>query len=98
MRRIAAHYIYWRQLYKMSYIELNDEGLFKGVFPLDGEIAGMEFYDGLLIPVNEPEQLTGLNGLSGLFQQVIQSNITDNVFTGTMVYVYRIHRNKIFAV
>jgi hypothetical protein len=36
----------------MSYIELTDEGLFRGVFPLEGEIAGTEFYDGLLIPVN----------------------------------------------
>jgi hypothetical protein len=98
MRRIAAHYIYWRQLYKMSYLELTDEGLFKGVFPLDGEIAGTEFYDGLLIPVNEPGQLSGLNGLSGLFRQVSQSNITDNVFTGTTVHLYRIHRNKIYAV
>ncbi|MDR1160831.1 MAG: hypothetical protein LBK45_00680 [Tannerellaceae bacterium] len=52
MRRIAAHSIYWRRFYQMSYIELTDEGLFRGVFPLEGEIAGTEFYDGLLIPVN----------------------------------------------
>ena len=46
MRRIASHYIYWRQFYRLHYVELNDNGVLAGIFPLEGEIAGTEFYDG----------------------------------------------------
>ena len=49
MRRIASHYIYWRQFYRLHYVELNDNGVLAGIFPLEGEIAGTEFYDGILI-------------------------------------------------
>ena len=38
-------------MYKMHYVELDDKGAFVGVFPLNGEIAGTEFYDGIVIPV-----------------------------------------------
>lgn len=48
MRRIASHYIYWRQFYRLHYVELNDNGVLAGIFPLEGEIAGTEFYDGIL--------------------------------------------------
>jgi hypothetical protein len=82
----------------MSYIELDDDGIFNGIFPLYGEIAGTEFYDGLLIPVNEPGRLAELNGLSGLFHKISQLDITKNVFAGNTVYVYRIHCDKIYAV
>ena len=44
MRRIASHYIYWRQFYRLHYVELNDNGVLAGIFPLEGEIAGTEFY------------------------------------------------------
>lgn len=54
MRRIASHYIYWKQFYRMHYVELDDRGILTGVFPLEGEIAGTEFYDGILIPVPVP--------------------------------------------
>lgn len=54
MRRIASHYIYWRQFYRMHYVELDDSGILTGVFPLEGEIAGTEFYDGILILVPIP--------------------------------------------
>lgn len=54
MRRIASHYIYWKQFYRMHYVELDDWGILTGVFPLEGEIAGTEFYDGILIPVPVP--------------------------------------------
>lgn len=50
MRRIASHYIYWRQFYRLHYVELNDNGVLAGIFPLEGEIAGTEFYDGHLDP------------------------------------------------
>ena len=50
MRRVASHYIYWKQFYRMHYAELDDRGVLAGVFPLEEEIAGTEFYDGILIP------------------------------------------------
>lgn len=51
MRRVASHYLFWRQLYRMHYVELDDTGAFAGVYPLDAEIAGTEFYDGIIVPV-----------------------------------------------
>jgi hypothetical protein len=82
----------------MSYIELTDGGLFNGVFPLDAEIAGTEFYDGLLVPVDRPDRLTRLNKSSGLLHAVSQSDITENVFAGAPVCLYRIHCDKIYVV
>lgn len=51
MRRIASHYVYYRQLHRMSYVELTEGNLFSGVYPLEEEIAGTEFYDGILVPI-----------------------------------------------
>ena len=51
MRRVASHYVYWNGLFRMHYVELDDEGCLAGVYPLEGEIAGTEFYDGVLFPV-----------------------------------------------
>jgi hypothetical protein len=82
----------------MSYIELDDKGIFNGVFSLYDEIAGTEFYDGLLIPVNEPDRFTKLDGLSGLSHEVRLSDITENVFVGNKVHLYRIHCDKIYTV
>ena len=62
MRRIASHYIYWRQFYRMHYVELDDSGILTGVFPLEGEIAGTEFYDGILILVPIPALDARLKG------------------------------------
>ena len=50
MRRIASHYVYWKQLLRMHYVELDEKENLVGVFPLNGEIAGTEFYDGILVP------------------------------------------------
>ncbi len=35
MRRIASYYIYWRQFYRLHYVELNDNGVLAGIFPLE---------------------------------------------------------------
>ena len=55
MRRIASHYIYWRQFYRMHYVELDDSGILTGVFPLEGEIAErkqeVQTYIFLLVPL-----------------------------------------------
>lgn len=58
MRRIASHYVYWRRLYKMHYIELDGAGVFQGIYPFKEEIAGTEFYDGTLIPFPADSVLT----------------------------------------
>lgn len=57
MRRVASHYIFWRRLYRMHYVELDENGFLAGVFPLDGEMAGTEFYDGIVIPVSSSFKL-----------------------------------------
>ena len=51
MRRLAAHWVWYKEVRSMHYIELDDEGRFVGVFPLREEIAGTAFYDGVLVPV-----------------------------------------------
>ena len=57
MRRIASHYVYWHRFYRMHYLESDDRGAFVGVYPLDEEIGGTEFYDGILIPVVDSSPL-----------------------------------------
>lgn len=64
MRRVASHYTYYRQLYRMHYVELDNQRAFTGVFPLDGEIAGTEFYDGILVPVACSEEMKSLEKIS----------------------------------
>lgn len=64
MRRVASHYTYYRQLYRMHYVELDNQGSFTGIFPLDGEIAGTEFYDGILVPVTCGEEMKSLEKIS----------------------------------
>lgn len=51
MRRVASHYVYWHRLYRMHYVELDESGALVGVYPLEAEIAGTEFYDGMIVPV-----------------------------------------------
>lgn len=51
MQRLASHYIYCKQLYRMHYLEISDAGEFEGLYPLSHEIAGTAFYDGLILPV-----------------------------------------------
>lgn len=52
MRRIAAHYIVCREnVFRLHYIELDNNGFIKDIYPLKQEIARTEFYDGILFPV-----------------------------------------------
>lgn len=85
MRRIASHYLYWRHLYRMYYLELDDWDRFVGVYPLEGEIAGTEFYDGTLIPLPSDFQLS----LPGL-QSDEWKKASDTLSVGMPVYVYRL--------
>ena len=65
MRRIAAHYVWCKQVYRMHYIELDDNGAFHGVYPLNEEIAGTAFYDGVLVPVLSSEPAIGFKQVMG---------------------------------
>ncbi|MDH6313574.1 hypothetical protein M2137_002364 [Parabacteroides sp. PFB2-10] len=51
MRRIASHFIWYRHVYTLHYLEIDERGCFRGVYPLCEEIAGTAFFDGVLIPV-----------------------------------------------
>lgn len=84
MRRFAAHYVWYKQVYRMHYIEVDDGGLFCGIFPLEAEIAGTAFYDGVLIPV--------LPGMAIDFQSMTNTwrDWTENVSIGSPAQVYRL--------
>lgn len=87
MRRIASHYLYWRQLYRMYYIELDDNGTFVHIRPLDEEIAGTEFYDGtlLLFPVD-----TKLSFTDFIMCRDRWMKLSDTLEPGVPVQVFRL--------
>lgn len=80
MRRIAAHYIYWKELLPLHYIELDENGLFVGVSPLKEEIEATEFRDGIVYPALADAQ-DGIRSLSDL----MNSGITETVQLGSRV-------------
>ncbi|MEI3119170.1 MAG: hypothetical protein V8T12_11035 [Parabacteroides johnsonii] len=49
MRRIASHYIYWRQFYRMHYVELDDSGINVVLFPLEGKLRVRSFMTALIL-------------------------------------------------
>lgn len=51
MKRVAAHYLHiysGEQPKALHYIELDNEGRFRGCFPLEREIESVSFYNGIL--------------------------------------------------
>lgn len=68
----------------MHYIEVDDEGLFRGVYPLEAEIAGTAFYDGVLIPV--------LSGTAVDRESLVENweIWTEEVHIGSPVQIYRL--------
>ena len=58
MRRVASHFVFWKGWRRMHYVELSDDGQLLGVEPLQEEIAGTEFYDGILLPVVASDTVT----------------------------------------
>ena len=84
MRRIAAHYVFWKKLLPLHYIELHDNNTLIGVFPLQEEIAGTEFWDGIIYPVSA-EKLTETNIDS--LDALKTSGITDTVELGDKVAI-----------
>ncbi len=53
--RKAAHYIYNGTPMKLHYIEIDQCGCLKGIFPLASEIAGTEFHDGVIFALPKDE-------------------------------------------
>ncbi len=49
IRRVASHYIFWHHIYKLHYVELDEDDCFIGIYPLEEEIENTKFYDGILI-------------------------------------------------
>lgn len=86
MRRIASHYIYWKKWHRMHYLEVDAEGRFVGVYPLEQEIANTEFYDGTLILL--PTDIT--IPIDGCFVSAQWLSAADMVTEGSSVAVYRL--------
>lgn len=84
MRRIAAHYVFWKKLLPLHYLELDDNDLLIGVFPLREEIAGTEFKDGIIYPVSL-ELTTEITITSP--EMLMASGITDTIESGDRVVV-----------
>ena len=63
----------------MHYIELDDNGAFHGVYPLNEEIAGTAFYDGVLVPVLSSEPAIGS-----------WPALTEKITLGCSVHIYRL--------
>jgi hypothetical protein len=93
MRRIAAHRVFWKQAYPMSYVETTDEGVFMGVYPLNNEeTPHTEFYDGLLLPVPQGSILaTALTE-----EQILRSGISEHISPGDKIHLYRFHREAVY--
>ena len=49
MRRIASHYILYQHCYRLHYVELDERNVVVALHPLQEEIAGTAFYDGILL-------------------------------------------------
>lgn len=108
MRRVASHYIWFRQLYRMHYVELDSQNRLVGIFPLSEEIAGTEFYDGLLIPISLaeaeefPEQANRLyrkesdgSAQRELFAWLAGSGMCSSVESGDSVVLYLLNRKAL---
>lgn len=79
MRRVASHYVYWHKMYRMHYVELDDKGAFVGVYPLESEIAGTEFYDGIIIPVTADVKIIHCHEISVSSQWNSKSTVVEAV-------------------
>jgi hypothetical protein len=59
MKRFAAHYVFRfpDELLKLHYVELEEDNRLRGIFPLEKEMAGTVFYNGILFPVEKEGSL-----------------------------------------
>ncbi|MDD2436681.1 MAG: hypothetical protein PHG27_05375 [Massilibacteroides sp.] len=87
MRRIAAHYIYWKDLLPLHYIEVDEDGFFIGISPLTEEKDFTLFWDGIVYPV--PESFLDELSIDSL-NALIQSGISRQVEIGCRIKLCRI--------
>lgn len=85
MRRLASHYIWYKKVYRLHYLEIDDEGCFQGIYPLKEEIAGTQFYNGILIPLPLPAPTQKDSILKEW------KSLTGQVDTGTPVHIYHLN-------
>ena len=81
MKRFAAHYFVLgkESIYRQHYLELDEDKLVKGVSPLEKEIAGTVFYNGILFPVSLALKLQPAEILDAL-RALSQQHPDDSVF------------------
>ena len=81
MKRFAAHYIFLgkENIFKQHYLELDENNLVRGVFPLEKEIAGTVFHNGILFPVSIELKLQPAKIIDSL-QALSQQHPDDSVF------------------
>jgi len=49
VKRFASHYIFWQTAIRLHYVEVDNNYLLKGVFPLDKELSSTAFYNGVIV-------------------------------------------------
>lgn len=84
MRRLASHYIWYKQVYRLHYIEVDDDGGFVGVFPLKEEIAGTSFHDGVLVPLLSTDDTNTPDSIKNW------KNITKQIERGMVIHIYQL--------
>lgn len=110
MRRVAAHYIWYRQVCRMHYLELDDKGCLSAIHPLVEEIAGTEFYDGILLPIPEKSSHTfevnlhsflekgaDLSEEGSVFLWIKHSKIWEAIAAGEPVRLFLLNRTNLAA-
>ncbi len=86
MFRVAGHYVYWKELMPIHFIEMDENRLFAGVFPLTEETSSTLFLDGIVYPAPEDFDETTIDSLDTL----IQSGISRQLEIGCRIKVCRI--------
>lgn len=62
MKRFASHFVFYHRMLRLHYVELSSgSNVLNGVFPLEEEIAGTEFYDGILLPLPADFDISEIN-------------------------------------
>lgn len=93
MGKAAAHFIWCSgRVYRLHYLEWDENGILSGIFPLREEIAGVVFFNGTLVPVlsvDLPEKNLPEKGWKEL---------SAKVETGSTISLYHIDRvvTKVF--
>lgn len=64
MKRFASHFVFYHRMLRLHYVELSSgSNILNGVFPLEEEIAGTEFYDGILLPLPADFDISEINNI-----------------------------------